>query len=75
MADKSTADNIKELTEASKDLLHAGQQITENLNELSNRAEYATHVGEQIARNPWFLSIAAIGAGILVLAFSRKRST
>lgn len=73
-AGKSAADNIKELTQASKDLMQAGKQITDNLSELSNRAEHAAHLGEQIARNPWFLSVAAIAGGILVLALSRKRS-
>ena len=73
-AGKTTADNIKELTQASKDLLHAGQQITDNLRELSDRAEHAAHLGERIARSPWFLSVAAIAGGILVLALSRKRS-
>lgn len=70
---RSATDNIKELTQASKDLLHAGEQIKQNLSELSDRAEHATNVGKQIATSPWFLSLSAIAAGILLLTFSRHR--
>lgn len=71
--DKSATDNIREVTEASKQLLHASQQMTDNLAELSQRAQRATHVGAQVARSPWLIVAAAIAGGTLLITLSRKR--
>ena len=70
---RSTTDNIRELTDASKQLFEAGKQMTESLSDISNRVEHASDVGSQVLRSPWLLAGSAFLAGLLVLAFSRKR--
>jgi len=68
----STADNIRQLTDASRQLFHAGEQITENLSALSDRVEHASNVGSQILRSPWLVAGGAIVAGTLMIALSRN---
>lgn len=70
---RSATENIRELRDASKELLRAGKQISENLGELSDRVEHAKTVGAQIATSPWLLAGGAIGAGLLFLIFSRQK--
>ncbi|HEX4771982.1 MAG TPA: hypothetical protein VH351_14185 [Bryobacteraceae bacterium] len=64
----SAADNIRELTEASKQLIDAGKQMSDSLSELSNRVEHARDVGKSIATSPWlFVGMAvAVGTGLIV---------
>lgn len=69
---RSTAENIRELTAASKQLLEAGRQMTDNLTELSQRVEHAGTIGSQILKSPWLVVGGTITAGILLLVFSRK---
>jgi hypothetical protein len=70
---QSAADNIRELTDASKQLLEAGQRMTENLSELSHRLEHAKNVSSEMLRSPWLIAGAAFAAGALILLISRKR--
>jgi hypothetical protein len=72
---RSAADNIRELTDASKQLFEAGKQMTENLNELSGRVEHATNVASRIATSPWLLAGGAIAVGLLFILSSRKSSS
>ncbi|HEX4227089.1 MAG TPA: hypothetical protein VHZ07_00355 [Bryobacteraceae bacterium] len=71
---RSVADNIRELTESSKQLLDAGKQVTDNLSELSQRMEHASAVSSRVFKNPWMIAGAAIAAGALIVAFSRNRA-
>jgi Ser-tRNA(Ala) deacylase AlaX len=71
---RSTTDNIREVTEAAKQLYNAGEQLKENLGELKEKAQHATDVQYQLRERPWLLPIVAVSAGILGwLIFSRKR--
>ncbi len=71
--ERSAADNIRDLTAASKQLLEAGKQMTDNLGELSQRVEHASEIGSQVIKSPWLIVAGAIAAGALLLIFSRKR--
>lgn len=73
-ANRSTVDNIRELTQASQQLMEAGKQVKDNLTELSARAERSAELGKQIATNPWVLigAVVAIGTGIILM--SRRSS-
>jgi ElaB/YqjD/DUF883 family membrane-anchored ribosome-binding protein len=68
----SAAENTRELTDASKQLLEAGQQVTENLSELSHRIEHAKNVSSEALKSPWLTAGAAIAVGALILLISRK---
>lgn len=69
---RSATENIREFTEASKQLLEAGKQMTDNLSELSERVEHATDVGSKVLKSPWLLVGGAIAAGALMLLISRR---
>jgi hypothetical protein len=71
--ERSTADNIRELTQASKQLFEAGKQLTDNLSELSERVEHASEMGSNILTSPWLVAGAAIAAGVLLVVFARRR--
>jgi hypothetical protein len=71
---RSMADNIRELTESSKQLLDAGKQLADNLSELSQRVEHASDVSARVLKSPWVIAGAAIAAGTLILAFSRHKA-
>jgi hypothetical protein len=71
---RSTADNVREVTEAAKQIYNAGEQLKQNLGELKEKAQHATDVQYQLRERPWLLPIVAISAGIVGwLIFSRKR--
>jgi hypothetical protein len=70
---RSASENIRELTEASKQLLAAGKQLTDNLTELSEHVEHAKNVSAEVLRSPWLIAMGAIAAGALVLLISRHR--
>lgn len=69
---RSAADNIRELTAASKQLLQAGKQMTDNLSELSERVEHASTMGAQILKSPWLIVAGALIAGTVMLVVARK---
>lgn len=69
---RSAADNVRELTDASKQLLEAGKQMTDNLSELSERVEHAKNAGSDLLKSPWLVVTGAIAAGLLILAVSRR---
>jgi ElaB/YqjD/DUF883 family membrane-anchored ribosome-binding protein len=71
---KSTAENIRELTDASKQLLEAGKQMTENLSELSDRVEQAKDRAGQIFTSPWLLVGIAVAVGTGLIIAARRRS-
>ena len=73
-SNRSITDNIRELTASSKQLLDAGKQMTDNLGELSRRVEHASDVSSRVFKNPWMIAGAAIAAGTLVIAFSKKKA-
>lgn len=73
MADeRSTTENIKDLANASKQLLDSGRQVKDNLGELSERIEHASDVGTQIFKSPWFLAGSAVLAGTLLITLGRR---
>lgn len=63
---RSAADNIHEITEASKEMFAAGHQLTENLSELEQRAKRATDLKYQISSRPWLIPIISITAGVVL---------
>lgn len=71
---RSVADNIRDLTESSKQLLEAGKQMTDNLSELSQRVEHASEVSSRVVKSPWMVAGAAIAAGAIIVALSRKKA-
>lgn len=69
---RSATDNVRELTEASKQLFAAGEKLTSNLTELEDRVEHAldwrSRMGEHV------LLVAGLGiatVGILWQLFRR----
>lgn len=74
-AGRSTSDNIKELTQAGKQVFEAGQQLFKNLNELQRRVEHATDLKAQFSERPWLIALVALVGGIAGWRFfSRRRS-
>lgn len=71
---RSATDNIRDITEASKQLFEAGKQMTDNLAELSRRVDHATNIGSEVLKSPWLIAGGAVAAGALILLFSRKSS-
>jgi len=71
---RSVADNIRELTESSKQLLEAGKQMKDNLSELSERVEHASEVSTRVIKSPWLIAGAAVAAGAIIVAVSRKKA-
>jgi hypothetical protein len=69
---RSATDNIREITEASRQLFEAGKQMTDNLSELSRRVDSAAMAGSQVLKSPWLIAGGAVAAGALILLFSRK---
>ncbi len=63
---RSAADNIQEITHASKELFAAGQQLTENLSELEQRAKRATDLKYQLSSRPWLIPIISVTAGVVL---------
>ena len=72
---RSVAENIRELTDASKQLFEAGRQMTENLSELSERVERAKTIGSRVATSPWLLAGGAIAVGLVFILTSRNKSS
>jgi hypothetical protein len=70
---RSASDNVRELTEASKQLIQAGKQMSDNLSELSDRMEHAKNVTSQVLKSPWLLAGGAMALGALMLMTGRHR--
>jgi hypothetical protein len=72
---RSTGDNIKELTQAGKQIFEAGQQLVRNLNELQRRMEHATDLKAQFSERPWLIALVALVGGVAGWRFfTRRRS-
>ncbi|MBV8071181.1 MAG: hypothetical protein JO270_14830 [Acidobacteriaceae bacterium] len=72
-ANRSAGDNIKDLTQASKQIFEAGQQLVTNLNELQQRVKHATDWRSQLSEKPWLIAVGALVAGVAGWRFfSRK---
>lgn len=62
-ASRSATDNVRELTEASKQLFAAGERLTSNLNELEQRVEHALDWKSRLGEH------ALLTAGLGIAAF------
>jgi hypothetical protein len=72
VAQRSASDNLKELTQAGKQLLEAGQHLLRNLNELQRRVD-ATNLKSQLAQRPWLIAVVALIGGIAGWRFFARR--
>ncbi len=72
-ANRSASDNIKEVTQAGKQIFAAGQQLVNNLNELQQRVEHATDWRSQLSERPWLLALVALAGGIVGWRFFSRR--
>lgn len=70
--DRSIGENIRELTEASKQLLDAGKKMSDNLSELTDRVEHAKNLGSDLIKSPWLIVAASVIAGSILVAISRR---
>jgi len=70
--ERSATDNIRELSEASKQLFEAGKQLTDNLAELSDRVEHASEVGSNLLKSPWLIVGGSVLAGLLLITLAKK---
>ncbi len=71
MADENSpnrpaTENIRELTEASKQLFAAGERLTTNLNELEERVEYALDWRARLGDHALLLSGVGLAASVLL---------
>lgn len=73
VAERTTSDNIKELTQAGKQIFEAGQQLVRNLNELQQRVEHATDLKYQLRQRPWLIAVVALIGGIAGWRFFTRR--
>jgi hypothetical protein len=62
---RSASDNVRELTEASKQLFAAGEQLTNNLTELESRVERALDWPSRIGEHA--LLVGGLGLACSVL--------
>jgi len=62
---RSTTENIRELTDASRKLFAAGEQLTSNLNELEQRVEHALDWRARLGDHA--LLLAGVGLAVSVL--------
>ena len=70
---RSASDNIKELTQAGRQIFEAGQQLVRNLNELQQRVEHATDLKSQLTERPWLIALVALIGGIAGWRFFSSR--
>lgn len=71
---RSVTENIRDLTESTKELFVAGQKLTDNLNELEQRVERATDWHYQLSKNLWVIAGVAVAGGIVLLRFFGHRA-
>ncbi|HZQ53716.1 MAG TPA: hypothetical protein VFB14_16060 [Bryobacteraceae bacterium] len=70
--ERTIAETIHALTEASKELFEAGQRLTDNLAELQQRIANATNWRNQVSDKPWMMAgLAVLGGIVLWRMFSR----
>jgi hypothetical protein len=63
---RSATENIRELTEASRQLFAAGEQLTSNLNELEQRVEYALDWRSRLGDHALLLAGVGLAASVLL---------
>jgi hypothetical protein len=61
---RPATENIRELTDSTRQLFQAGERVTRNLEELERRAERATDWRTQIATRPWITAGLAVLCGV-----------
>ena len=69
---RSTTENIRELTDASRKLFAAGEQLTTNLNELEQRVEHALDWRSKLGDHA--LLLAGVGLAVSVLLWRAIKS-
>ncbi|HSU33924.1 MAG TPA: hypothetical protein VLJ11_22040 [Bryobacteraceae bacterium] len=69
---RSATENIRELTDASKKLFAAGEQLTNNLNELEQRVEHALDWRSRLGDHA--LLLAGVGLAVSVLLWRAIKS-
>lgn len=73
LTNRSASDNIKEVTQAGKQIFAAGQQLVKNLNELQRRVEHATDLRSQLSERPWLIAVLALAGGLAGWRFFSHR--
>lgn len=69
---RSATDNIREVTEASKQLFAAGEQLTTNLTELEKRVEHALDWRSKLGDHALLLTgLGIAGVALLWRAFKK----
>lgn len=69
---RSATENIRELTDASRKLFAAGEQLTSNLNELEQRVEHALDWRSKLGDHA--LLLAGVGLAVSVLLWRAIKS-
>lgn len=63
---RPATENIRDLTDSTRQLFQAGEQVTRNLEELERRAEHATDWRTQIVERPWIAAGIAVLCGVVL---------
>jgi hypothetical protein len=63
---RSATENIRELTDSSRQLFAAGEQLTSNLNELEQRVERALDWRSKLGDHALLLAGVALAASVLL---------
>ncbi|MGH9609042.1 MAG: hypothetical protein ACRD34_05140 [Bryobacteraceae bacterium] len=63
---RPATENIRDLTESTRELFQAGERVTSNLEELERRAQRATDWRAQLAKGSWIPAAFVVVCGIVL---------